>query len=94
MNKHFFLFLGIGTDTYPHDNGIVRALKSNYKPNDRVVGDPKHTIFIGRLHLKTDEVKVHFCGSDKTNLKSINIENAFLLIRKKLSANFNDMVKL
>lgn len=47
-----------GTDTYPHDNGIVRAINANYKPNERVVGDPKRTIFIGRLHLRTDEVKI------------------------------------
>lgn len=45
-----------GTDTYPHDNGIVRAINTHYKPNDRVVGEPKRTIFIGRLHLRTDEV--------------------------------------
>ncbi|XP_031640626.1 U11/U12 small nuclear ribonucleoprotein 35 kDa protein-like [Contarinia nasturtii] len=44
-----------GTDTDPHDNGIVRAINSHYKPNERVVGNPKHTIFIGRLHLRTDE---------------------------------------
>ncbi|XP_055311525.1 U11/U12 small nuclear ribonucleoprotein 35 kDa protein-like [Sitodiplosis mosellana] len=47
-----------GTDTYPHDNGIVRAIKSHYKPNERVVGNPKHTIFIGRLHLRTDEATI------------------------------------
>lgn len=41
---------------YPHDNGIVRAINSTYTINERVVGDPKHTIFIGRLHMKTDEV--------------------------------------
>lgn len=46
-----------GTDTTPHDNGLIRAINSNYKPNERVVGNPKYTIFIGRLHLKTDEVK-------------------------------------
>lgn len=53
------IFIYSGTDSYPHDNGIVRALNSTYKPNERVVGDPKYTIFVGRLHLKTDEVK-HF----------------------------------
>lgn len=45
-----------GTDTFPHDYGLIRAINSNYKPNERVVGNAKYTIFIGRLHLKTDEV--------------------------------------
>lgn len=45
-----------GTDTCPHDNGIVRAINAHYKPNERIVGNPRHTIFIGKLHLKTDEV--------------------------------------
>lgn len=63
----FFLFLQIiikrhqilypGTDTTPHDNGLIRAINSHYKPNERVVGNPKYTIFIGRLHLKTNEVQ-------------------------------------
>lgn len=44
-----------GTDEYPHDRGIVRALNARYKPNSRVAGDPRHTIFVGRLHVKTDE---------------------------------------
>lgn len=46
-----------GTDSSAHDNGLIRAINSNYKPNERVVGNPKYTIFIGRLHLKTDEVQ-------------------------------------
>lgn len=50
------MVLNVGTDTCPHDNGIVRALNSNYRPNERVVGNAKHTIFVGRLNLKTDEV--------------------------------------
>lgn len=45
-----------GTDTEPHDRAIVRALRSRYKPNHKVVGDAKRTIFVGRLHPKTDEV--------------------------------------
>lgn len=51
-----FVCIYTGTDSYPHDNGIVRALNSNYKPNERVIGSARHTIFIGRLHPKTDEV--------------------------------------
>lgn len=46
----------LGTDTEPHDNGIIRAINSHYKPNERAVGEPRRTIFIGRLHLRTNEV--------------------------------------
>lgn len=56
---HFNLvYYSVGTDTYPHDNGISRAMQSHYKPNERVVGKPRYTIFVGRLHIKTDEVKI------------------------------------
>lgn len=54
----FFFFISnfqSGTDSYPHDNGIIRALNANYKPNERVVGNPRYTIFVGRLHMKTNE---------------------------------------
>lgn len=47
-----------GTDTEPHDRGIVRAINSTYKPNVRVVGEARHTVFVGRLHDKTDEEKL------------------------------------
>lgn len=50
--KHYFT----GTDTIPHDRGIIRAINSTYQPNERVEGDPRHTIFVGKLHIKTDEV--------------------------------------
>lgn len=33
-------------------------MNSTYKPNERVVGEPRHTIFIGRLHDRTDEDKL------------------------------------
>lgn len=58
LSNSFFMCDQIsGTDTFPHDNGLIRAINSNYKPNNGVVGNPKYTIFIGRLHLKTDEVQ-------------------------------------
>ncbi|GFU27524.1 hypothetical protein TNCV_282581 [Trichonephila clavipes] len=44
-----------GTDTVPHDHGIVRAMQAEYKPNKLVVGDPKATIFVGRLNPITEE---------------------------------------
>ncbi|CAD7088488.1 unnamed protein product [Hermetia illucens] len=44
-----------GTDTVPHDRGVIRALNSTYRPNEKVTGNPERTIFIGRLHIKTNE---------------------------------------
>ncbi|KAG8189416.1 hypothetical protein JTE90_020230 [Oedothorax gibbosus] len=44
-----------GTDIIPHDHGIVRAMEAEYKPNNLVVGDPKATVFVGRLNPSTDE---------------------------------------
>lgn len=43
------------TDTEPHDHGVVRAMEAKYRPNRKVVGDPKKTLFIARLNSKTDE---------------------------------------
>lgn len=43
------------TDTVPHDHGIVRAMEAVYKPNKLVVGDPKATVFVGRLNPATKE---------------------------------------
>lgn len=44
-----------GIDIEPHDAGILRAIRSTYKPNDKAKGNPLNTIFIGRLSLKTTE---------------------------------------
>lgn len=44
-----------GTDTEPHDRSIVRALYSEYAPNKLVKGDPRHTLFIGRLNPRTTQ---------------------------------------
>ncbi|XP_068628914.1 U11/U12 small nuclear ribonucleoprotein 35 kDa protein-like [Battus philenor] len=44
-----------GTDTEPHDRAILRALRSEYTPNKLVKGNPKHTIFIGRLNHRTTQ---------------------------------------
>lgn len=50
-----FIFEHTGTDTVPHDRGVIRALNSTYRPNEKVTGNPERTIFIGRLHIKTNE---------------------------------------
>lgn len=108
LKKEFFLtrklnscfyFIAKGTDAFPHDNGIVRAVNAHYKPNERIVGDPKHTVFIGRLHMKTDEVRKtqyqYFecvpCQEIQTLFKRTIFSPSFY--SKLLNANFEDMVK-
>ena len=44
-----------GTDTIPHDHAVVRAMSAKYKPNKNVTGDPKCTVFVGRLNPTTTE---------------------------------------
>eukprot|EP00123_Amoebidium_parasiticum_P010528 comp20164_c0_seq1/m.24965 comp20164_c0_seq1/g.24965 ORF comp20164_c0_seq1/g.24965 comp20164_c0_seq1/m.24965 type:complete len:389 (-) comp20164_c0_seq1:67-1233(-) len=44
-----------GTDTKPHDHGIVRAIKAKYKPDIKVQGDPECTVFVARLNYDTTE---------------------------------------
>ncbi|XP_059168730.1 U11/U12 small nuclear ribonucleoprotein 35 kDa protein-like [Physella acuta] len=50
-----------GTDEYPHDRAISRALQSNYRPNKYVKGDPERTIFVGRLSPHTTEDSLKMC---------------------------------
>jgi len=42
-----------GTDTEPHDHGIVRALNCTYYTNCSIKGNPKCTIFVSNLNHKT-----------------------------------------
>lgn len=44
-----------GTDIEPHDAGIVKAVKSKYKPSYKARGNPLNTLFVGRLSLDTTE---------------------------------------
>lgn len=44
-----------GTDSVPHDHGIVRAMECNYKPNKSVTGEADKTIFVSRLDWDTTE---------------------------------------
>lgn len=44
-----------GTDTLPHDKGIIRALNSTYKPNTSLKSNPLHTIFVNKLNKNTKE---------------------------------------
>lgn len=47
-----------GTDEFPHDKAITRAMVAHYKPNKFVKGDPECTLFIGRLSPHTTEETV------------------------------------
>lgn len=42
-----------GTDTEPHDRGIVRALDATYTPNDEAKGKAECTVFVARLDKNT-----------------------------------------
>ncbi|XP_036354688.1 U11/U12 small nuclear ribonucleoprotein 35 kDa protein-like [Octopus sinensis] len=44
-----------GTCPIPHDKAVLRALKARHVPNKRSLGDPSHTVFVGRLDPKTNE---------------------------------------
>ncbi|CAH0494014.1 unnamed protein product [Peronospora farinosa] len=46
-----------GTDTTPHDKGLVRALNACYdaRKDPQIQGDPYATLFVGRLHFDTTE---------------------------------------
>ncbi|KAG7400974.1 small nuclear ribonucleoprotein 35kDa (U11 U12) [Phytophthora boehmeriae] len=46
-----------GTDTTPHDKGLVRAQKARFDPktDPQIQGDPFATLFVGRLHFDTTE---------------------------------------
>lgn len=82
----FHLTLCIGKGTEAHDKGIIRAINSKYKPNERVLGEARHTIFIGRLHIKTDEVFLLF-------IFKLNIHSQFL-IQDKLRRSFRHFGKI
>eukprot|EP00795_Rhopilema_esculentum_P005218 gene5218-359_t len=44
-----------GTDVFPHDKGIRRALGASYRPNKKVTGDPVKVLFVGHLDGNTKE---------------------------------------
>ena len=48
-----------GTDTVPHDRGIIRALRAVYNHGgSRCTGTADTTLFVGRLHEDTTEETV------------------------------------
>ncbi|KAJ0180845.1 hypothetical protein K1T71_002930 [Dendrolimus kikuchii] len=56
-----------GTDTEPHDHAIFKAIYAEYCPNKLVKGDPRNTIFIGRLNPRTtqDTIQTEFAKYGK-----------------------------
>ncbi|XP_046844622.1 U11/U12 small nuclear ribonucleoprotein 35 kDa protein-like isoform X2 [Xenia sp. Carnegie-2017] len=47
-----------GTDVYPHDKAVIRAMLSTYRPNKNVTGDQSKTLFVARLSKDTGEDEV------------------------------------
>lgn len=58
-----------GSGDYIHDRAVLRAARSRYRPNKQVVGDPKKTIFVGRLNplTKEESVKDYFSRFGSVN---------------------------
>ncbi|KAL1239708.1 U11/U12 small nuclear ribonucleoprotein [Trichinella pseudospiralis] len=47
-----------GIAAVAHDRALIRASGQHYKPNERVIGNPKKTLFVGRLSLDTVEADI------------------------------------
>lgn len=64
-----------GTDVIPHDNAVVRALSAVYiPPEERTVqSNPTHTLFVGRLNLKTSEQQLCMEFSQYGQVKSCRL---------------------
>ena len=61
------------TDEIPHDRGIVRAMNATYKPNKKVVGDPKCTVFAARLSPNTNEDMLEELFSEYGDIKHLRL---------------------
>ncbi|KAL4228042.1 small nuclear ribonucleoprotein 35kDa (U11 U12) [Mactra antiquata] len=62
-----------GTDDYPHDKAVSRAMCAKYKPNKSVQGNPEHTIFVGQLSPHTDEDSLGYVFSDFGEIKRLRL---------------------
>lgn len=67
-----------GTDTEPHDHGIIRALNSTYRPNKGVIGDPDCTVFIGRLNHVTSDDTIRSVFSKYGQVKRLRLVRDFV----------------
>lgn len=62
-----------GTDIYPHDRAVARAMVARYKPNKDVVGVPEHTVFASRLSPHTDEDTLHPLFKEFGDIKRLRL---------------------
>ena len=62
-----------GTDEYPHDHGVFRAMNCKYKPNKAVIGEPDNTVFVGRLSPHTDEESLEKHFSEYGEIKRLRL---------------------
>ncbi|XVF54998.1 hypothetical protein PTKIN_Ptkin06aG0001200 [Pterospermum kingtungense] len=68
-----------GTDILPHDNAVYRSLlcsnASLYDPlgDPKLIGDPYHTIFVGRLSHLTTEHSLHKAMSKHGRVKNLRL---------------------
>ncbi|XP_077979106.1 U11/U12 small nuclear ribonucleoprotein 35 kDa protein-like [Glandiceps talaboti] len=62
-----------GTDIYPHDKAVERAMVAKYKPDKAVPGNPRKTIIVARLNQKTTEETLKKVFSKQGEIKNFEI---------------------
>jgi len=64
-----------GTDTKPHDRGLVRALKSKYTPwkDPKIKGCEWLTLFVWHINFSTTEERLHDVFSQHGTIKSLRL---------------------
>jgi len=62
-----------GTDTYPHDHGIVRACSASFHPNVSKLKNPKLTLFVSRLDRSITEKDLEKVFIKYGDLKSVTV---------------------
>ncbi|CAH0480215.1 unnamed protein product [Peronospora belbahrii] len=64
-----------GTDTTPHDKGLVRALNACYDPSkdEKIQGNPYATIFVARLHFDTKEETIREFFADYGAIRRLRL---------------------
>ena len=62
-----------GTDTEPHDHGVVRAMNAVYTPNHHVQSEPNATLFVARLHPNTTEEVLEKVFSEYGRIEKVRL---------------------
>jgi len=62
-----------GTDTYPHDHGIVRASSANFQPNVSKLKNPKLTLFVSKLDGSVTEKDLEKVFSRYGDVKRVSL---------------------